>query len=92
MNSAPSDFEVCFKGETFLTVNQGQLTVQGVDFQTDLVNISRLINILSDVMNAALTAQAETGNTTLKPAKTAAHQMIAAHSGNVYPLHATQRN
>jgi len=90
MRHIPSDFEVCFKGETFLTVNQGQLTVQGVDIQTDLVNVSRLINILSDVMNSALTAQAETGQA--KPAKTSAPKMVAAHSGNVYPLHATQRN
>ena len=90
MNSAPSDFEVCFKGETFLTVNQGQLTVQGVDFQTDLVNISRLINILSDVMNAALTAQAETGQKSARTMTTP--KMITACSGNVYPLHAAQRN
>ncbi len=90
MRHTPSDFEVCFKGETFLTVNQGQLTVQGVDFQTDLVNVSRLINILSDVMNAALTAQAETGQA--KSAKNSGPKMVVAHSGNVYPLHATQRN
>lgn len=92
MSHSTSDFEVCFKGQTFLTVDQGQLNVQGVDFQTDLVNISRLINILSDVMNAALTAQVEAGQPCPKPVKTSAQQLIAAHSGNVYPLHATQRN
>ena len=82
-----SDFEVSFKGKTFLTVTQGQLNVQGVDFQTDLVNISRLMAILSDVMDQALTAQAET-TTPAAPRK----RITPTHSSNVYQLHAGQRN
>lgn len=85
---AASDFEVSFKGKTFLTVNQGQLDVQGVDFKTDLVNISRLMAILSDVMDEALTAQAETTPTS----PSAPRKITAAHSSNVYQLHAGQQN
>lgn len=59
MTASLSDFEVCFNGKTFLTVDKGQLNVQGIDFQTDLVNISRLMSILSDVLDTALTAQAK---------------------------------
>ena len=49
-----TDFKVCFNDETFLTVTKGQIEVHGADFPADLANISKLIGILSEVMNEAL--------------------------------------
>lgn len=92
MRRSPADFEVCFKGKTFLTVNKGQLDVQGIDFQTDLVNVSRLIAILSDALNSALTAQAEALQTTGRPdmtaAKAASPRVAARQIGNIYHMQA----
>ena len=75
MTPLPPEFQVNFKGVSFLTVRQGQLDVSGTDLQSDLANIARLIGILSDVMNAALTAKVE------KPAPVPVFQ-----EGNVYPI------
>lgn len=82
MNKTPSDFEVSIKGETFLTVQQGQLNVRGLNFQSDLASISRLMSILSDVLDSALTAQAESRHPRLQN-----RPVPVACNGNVYSLH-----
>lgn len=84
MTTHPADFEVNFRGQTFLTVRKGQLDVTGTDLPSDLANISRLIGILSDVLDSALTAQCEAA---VQP--TAKH--LADRHANVYPLPVARR-
>lgn len=81
MNNTPSDFEVSIKGETFLTVRQGQLNVRGLDLQSDLTSISHLISILSDVLNSALTAQTQSRQPRIQ-----SRPLPVACNGNVYTL------
>ena len=77
MKSFPSDFEVCIQGRKFLTVRDGQLQVNGADIASDVASVSRLIRILSGVMEDALVASA--------PAPLHAAPTCAS-SGNVFYL------
>lgn len=51
------EFEVRFMGKNFMSVRDGEMNVQGVDFRTDLANVSRLIGLLSDLLNTALSVR-----------------------------------
>lgn len=53
------DIEISFRGHRFLTYTEGDVSVDGCDLQTDLINVSRLIGILSDVLDKGLTGSGE---------------------------------
>ena len=71
MNGSHPEFEVRFRGRTFLEVRDGQVDVHGADYNADLADVSRLIAILSDVLCSAAQMKDEgSGRAPAQPEKT----------------------
>ncbi len=87
MKNMPPDFEVCIKGHSLLVVEGGQVDVSGFDKSTDLLNIARLIGILSSVLDSGLAGQSVSQAARPGKASPALQTASAApRTGNVWYL------